>query len=163
MQSHRPRGVSWMFAAMLAVACTSGSVRHEFKNQGLLCLFPASETMAAPVESGATVRTYAADQPVNVAVQFLTCLPCGTEQLMATCSIDASSGTLQVTSKGSFEQVDPPSNMVCVGICRFFVAHCATASLPAGAYTFKHGTDTLSLTVPSSGETPCIGAPAASN
>jgi hypothetical protein len=147
---------------MLAVACTGdGNVRHEFKNQGLLCLFPASESMGAPVEPGASVRTYAADKPVNVAVQFLTCLPACSSQVVATCSIDPSSGTLQITSNGSLEA--PSSNIGCTGECRFFIAHCATASLPAGSYTFQHGTDTLALTVPSSGTPPCIGAPANTN
>jgi hypothetical protein len=154
---------SWGLTVVLAMVCASGcggdgSVTHTFKNEGFLCLYPAAETTSAPATFDRSVRTYAADQPVNVAVQFNACLSSScSKKPMATCSIDASGGTLQVTSDGSF--VDPASNIGCTGDCRFLIARCTTASLPAGSYTFKHGTDTLALTVPSSGPPPCVGGP----
>jgi hypothetical protein len=151
----------WMFATTLAVACTSGDARHEFKNQGRLCLYPASETTGAPAVPDGIVRTYAADQPVNVAVQVVDCLSPCSKRPTASCTIDASEGTLRVSSSGSFEA--PDSNIGCTAACVFLIAHCATASLPAGAYTFEHGADTLALTVPSSGGLPCVGAAATAN
>jgi hypothetical protein len=161
------RGVTWVRTTILAAVCAAscgggggaGSVPHAFKNEGTLCVYPASETMGAPGFPTGGVRTYAADQPVNVAVQFNTCLSSScSRNPIASCTIDASNGTLQVTSSGSYETVD--NGGACTADCRFLIARCTTASLPAGSYTFKHGADTLALTVPSTGPPPCVGGPA---
>jgi hypothetical protein len=136
----------------------SGSVAHELTNQGTLCVYPASETMTVPGFMDNIVRAYVADQPVKVAVRFPVCLSTScSRQPMAACTVDASNGTLQVTSKGSYVELDHSNG--CTGDCGFLIARCTTASLAAGNYTFKHGTDTLAFTVPFTGPAPCVGGP----
>jgi hypothetical protein len=133
-------------------------VRHDFKDIGFLCLYPASDSTSVPSNPDRTVRTYGADQSVNVAVQFPTCLSSScSKHPMATCTVDASNGALRVTSSGSFD--DPSSNNGCTGDCRFLIARCTTEILAAGTHTFQHGMDTLAFTVPSTGAPPCVGGP----
>jgi hypothetical protein len=129
----------------------------ELSNQGKICLYPAGENTGVPAVADTTLRSYAIDQPVNVAVQFPACLSSScTQDRMASCTVAGASGALQVTSSGSYTTINAA---MCTTDCGFLIARCQTPALPAGTTTFQHGTTTLTVTLPFTGPAPCAGDP----
>jgi len=146
----------------LASACVDGgSEAREFRNVGKLCLYPASETQTvpgfgAPIDS-LSFRAYQADQPINVAVHFPTCLSqsCSVDR-QASCTAAFASGSSQnlvISSYGSFEQ---KTHGACTADCGYLIARCSSPALAAGDYTFEHGSVSTRLTIPSTGPPPCV-------
>jgi hypothetical protein len=154
--------LTWLLVSFLG-ACGGGKSANDagnsvstFKDEGVLCVLPPSDTTSSPGFPTGAQGTYAADQPVNIAVQFETCFSSScTRNRMASCTVTAAGNTLTVTSSGSFETVDSANG--CTADCGFLIARCSTASLAAGTYTVKHGAETLTFTIPSAGAAPCVG------
>lgn len=153
-------------ALCLAPACSVwGSEEKEFRDVGKMCLYPAPETQGVPgfgagptgPADNTSFRTYEANQPVNVAVHFPTCLSqsCSVNR-QASCTAvfsAAHSQHLIVSSYGSFEQ---ETHRPCTADCGFLIARCSSPPLPAGSYTFEHGDVSTTLTVPTTGPPPCV-------
>jgi len=153
--SFRPLARPLLMAMALIAAGACAGERHEFHDQGRLCIYPAD-----PSQSGSDPGTYKylAGEPLDVAVSFATCLPCSQESA-AGCGVLTDTNPLRVTSDGSFVEKSGFA-ISCNDACFPFTGHCPTRALEAGTYTFVHGTDTLELTIPSEGPPPCVGQPA---
>jgi hypothetical protein len=146
------------------VAC-SDQQTVTFRNSGRLCLYPAAETggipqlESVPIDHG--IRTYGAGEPVNLAVQFQTCLSSScSSDIQTSCTVSPAPGSadrLIVESYGSFRQ---KTSGACTDDCRPLIARCTSAALAAGNYTFQHADVSVPLTVPESSPAPCADAPA---
>jgi hypothetical protein len=153
-----------VLTSLLAAALTTGCgpteqqpMHTELSNQGKICLYPAGENTGVPAVADTTPRSYAIDQPVNIAVQFPGCLSSScTQDRMASCTVAGASGALQVTSSGTYTTINAAT---CTTDCGFLIARCQTPALPAGTTTFQHGTTTLTVTLPFNGPAPCAGDP----
>jgi hypothetical protein len=147
-------GLTVLAAALWVAGCGGDTQAHHFSNEGRLCLFPGTET--DPSTLGQSPRSFVADQPVKLAVQFPVCLSSScSKDPVTSCTVTASGTSLQITSSGSFNEV---TTGACTTDCRTLVASCSTANLPTGTYTFTHGGQQVSLTIPSTVAPPCVGA-----
>jgi hypothetical protein len=145
--------VLFALAAMAVAACTA-EIPHHYQNEGKLCVYPTGvdgEPASAVVQSYA----YAADSSFDVVVAFKGCLSgsCSRDRVTS-CTVSETGGELQVTSEGSYVELDEDS---CSADCIRFAATCTTPALAAGDQVFHHGADTLVLTLPSTGPPPCTG------
>lgn len=69
----------------------------------------------------------------DVVVAFKSCLSGGcSKDLVTSCSVTESGGALQVTSEGSYVELDKGAWGGCDADCRLFSATCTTPVLPAG-------------------------------
>jgi hypothetical protein len=60
---------------------------------------------------------------------------------------------IEVKSTGSFRE----QGLTCGSDCGILSAQCSTPPLPAGTYEVRHGTDRLTITIPSTVPRPCAG------
>lgn len=139
--------------AVVVPACTD-EIPHHFQNEGKLCVYPVG-VYGDPATAVAQSYTYAADASFNVVAAFQWCLSgsCSRDPVTS-CSVAENGGELQVTSEGSYVELDKD---ICTTDCMRFAATCATPVLAPGEHVLHHGADTLVLTLPSSGPPPCTG------
>jgi hypothetical protein len=149
----RPSVVLFAFAAMVVAACSS-EIPHHYQNEGKLCVYPAG-VYGDPASAAAQSYAYAADSSFNVVVAFKGCLSSScSRDIVTSCSVAETGGQLQVTSEGSYVELEKDT---CTTDCMRFAATCTTPALSAGSQVFHHGADTLVLTLPSAGPPSCIG------
>lgn len=138
---------------MFITSCGAGSDRIEYQDEGRLCVY-ASE----PAPFDQSPQDFVADAPVYVQVTHHGCLSSScTADRESACTIDIQSDVFTVSSQGGY--IEQPGDFAgCTDDCAILAGTCSTAALPAGTYTIRHGADTLTLTIPSSNQTPpCVG------
>jgi len=144
--------------ATLAMSCggCSGQTLRQFSNEGMACLYPASNTTGIPSVPDDSGNSFAAGEAVNVAVQFRVCLSSScSKDAMASCSVTRSGNTFRVVSSGSF--VEHTGSGACTDDCGLLIARCSTEPLPAGSYRFEHGQTSRTLDVPYTMPSVCFG------
>jgi hypothetical protein len=151
----------WLCLFLAVAGCGRQTLKHhQFHDVGRICLFSALEAQGVPDFPLPGSRAYGADEPVNVAVRFPACVTSACSRAVQTSCTLEGGPIFRVTSSGSFdEDIDEP----CSADCRYLIARCTTGSLPAGAYTFNHGADSISLVVPSTSASPACAGSAGSN
>jgi hypothetical protein len=146
------RRVLLLCATVAAAAACAEKVPHHYQNEGKLCVYPTGTQL--PVLGDPPSYSYPADATFDAVVAVKTCLDGCSRDIAASCVVIDSGTELQVTSEGSYVEEIHDS---CSKICRPFMARCPTPVLPVGDYLFRHGTNTLVLTLPSTSIAPCVG------
>ncbi len=149
-----PLALTLLLAVLPATSCGLFSEHHSFKDQGRMCVLPeaARDAFVPPAPSS---RSYAANQRLAIQVTMPDCLSSScSHDAHADCTAEVKGTTIQVTSRGSYNE---DKSGPCTLDCGSLVAHCLTGPLPAGTYEIRHGNATVSLTVPSTVDTPCAG------
>jgi hypothetical protein len=144
--------------ALGLAACEVGDTIERFRNEGVLCVYPDAAGRDSSPFVGPEPRTYPADRPLFLSVDFSTCLSSScTRDPRATCSVAVTSpGVLQVTSEGSYRNTGGGlSGGPCTADCGRLIARCETPVLSAGTYHVRHGSDDLAVTLPFTGPVPC--------
>jgi len=150
--------IAFLLAVGLVAAAGCGDKGKDIMvhNVGDLCVYPANATNENPFIADTMPRDYAAGEVANLAVNFQLCLSgsCTTDR-QATCTATQSGAVITVDATASYHET---GDSTCTTDCRLLMAHCATAPLPEGTYTFSFAHLNTALMVPSTVVAPCIGS-----
>jgi hypothetical protein len=127
------------------VACHGDGDVESFVNEGRVCL--DAEDVVQFEAGGTLTLTYTASACISACPRF--------EE--ASCDAEVSGDRIIVRSEARWA----PSDQICIAVCRALQAECVVSVPEEGEYTLVHGSDQLSLVLPSMVEDPPCTTPSA--
>lgn len=145
---------SAVFVSILgSLGCGLTDQTQKFKDEGKACIW-ASRQNSLPESN--ELMSYQEGRSVTVTVRMPTCLSASCDvDRKATCLVrKLPNGEFEISSEGSFVS---KATDACSTDCGFLDATCESPPLPAGPVLFRHGTQELRITVPSTSAVVCKG------
>jgi len=142
--------------AVILTALAAGCGKHHtFTDEGRVCAFDSASATASDVY-GNEEQTFVAGNSINFVYLADACLSssCDSDP-HANCRVERNGQTLRVLSEAEYTEGN--SLRGCTADCRFLSATCSSDPLEAGTYTIQHGSDLLTVQIPSTTISPCLG------
>jgi hypothetical protein len=140
---------------VLGTAGCGGGKDVQVKNQGRLCIFPASNPGTGPFPADTTTRQYVGGEALTLSVLFPFCLSgsCMTNR-MSSCMAQQTGNTFVVTATASYHETGADA---CTDDCGVLNPQCMTPVVSEGTFTFQYAGGSVDLVVPSTAPAPCVG------
>lgn len=137
--------------ALLVLTTSSCTVEHSYTDNGVLC---AHGDYLEGISVLPETTEFISASKISFQYSSPGCLSASCDtQRSAECSVETEGNLLRVTSTASYTA---SFSVGCTDDCGTIITQCQSKELPAGEYRIVHGTEEMTLTVPSTVAPPCV-------